>query len=291
MSQDYDANRAMEHATAVAAAAFAIKSIEDSAISDKEMAGNERKPNLVRITSGKEETAISKPEPGIFSKIFSGAGSRKSTPAQEDPDGKVPISIATTGKSPEKAVLPDSIKRQTAPPPPPPPPPPLRPPSIKRTPTFDDKRSSSAGGVKPETAAAKPNLSATTKPESPWDETKKPTSTGPGTRKTQADIWEETKIARLKARYEKQKATILAWENNKKTKCRKRLDKIKQGEVAEKREKALRKFSAEMEYIKEIADGARAQAAERHRNGVLKVKQKANEMRRTGKAPTTCFCF
>lgn len=98
-------------------------------------------------------------------------------------------------------------------------------------------------------------------------------------------------------------------------KCRKRLDKIKvllhfifiynqysdheliiqlleqQSEVAEKREKALRKFATEMEYIKEIAEGARAQAEERHRNGVLKVKQKAKEMRRTGKAPTTCFCF
>ncbi|KAB2624478.1 hypothetical protein D8674_016138 [Pyrus ussuriensis x Pyrus communis] len=289
MSQDYDANRAIEHATAVAAAAFAIKSTEDSALSDEEMTGNERKPTLVRITSGKEETAISKPEPGRFSKIFSGAGSRKSTPAREDPDGKVPITIATTGEKPEKAVLPDRIKPQTAPPPPPPPP--LQPPSIKRTPTFDDKRSSSAGGVKPETAAPKPNFSATTKSESPWDETKKPTSTGPGIRKTQADIWEETKIARLKARYETQKATILEWENKKKKKCRNHLDKKQQSEVAEKREKALRKFAAEMEYIKEIAEGARAQAEERHRNGVLKVKQKAKEMRRTGKAPKTCFCF
>ncbi|XP_048441106.1 uncharacterized protein At3g61260-like [Pyrus x bretschneideri] len=285
MSQDYDASRAMEHATAVAAAAFAIKSTEDSALSDEEMTGNERKPTLVRITSGKEETAISEPEPGRFSKIFS--GSRKSTPAREDPEGKVPITIATTREKPEKAVLPDRIKPQTAPPPPPP----LRPPSIKRTPTFDDKRSSSAGGVKPETAAPKPNLSATTKPESRWDETKKPTSTGPGIRKTQADIWEETKIARLKARYETQKATILEWENKKKKKCRNHLDKKQQSEVAEKREKALRKFAAEMEYIKEIAEGARAQAEERYRNGVLKVNQKAKEMRRTGKAPKTCFCF
>ncbi|KAB2608390.1 hypothetical protein D8674_011558 [Pyrus ussuriensis x Pyrus communis] len=110
------------------------------------MTGNKSKQTLVRITSGKEETAISKPEPGIFSKIFLGVGKRKSTPAQEDPDGKVPISIATTGENPEKVVLPDSIKPQIAPPPPP-----LRPPSIKRAPTFDDKLSSSVGGVKPGT--------------------------------------------------------------------------------------------------------------------------------------------
>lgn len=101
-----------------------------------------------------------------------GAGSTKSTPEREDPHGKVPTSIATTGKNPEKAVL--------------------AAPSIKKTPTFADKQSNSAGGVNPETAAPKPEI--------PWNETMRPSSTGPGTKKTQADIWEETEIARLKER-------------------------------------------------------------------------------------------
>lgn len=72
MSQDYDSNVTIEHATAVAAAAFAIKSIEESAISDKKSTGNETDYSLVKIKSKKEETTISKPEPGRLSKLFSG---------------------------------------------------------------------------------------------------------------------------------------------------------------------------------------------------------------------------
>ncbi|XP_068331944.1 remorin 1.4-like isoform X1 [Pyrus communis] len=270
-SQDYDASNAMKHATAVGAAAFAIKSIEDSAISDKKKTGYERKPTTERIKSRKEETTISKPVSGSgrFSKIFSGTGSTKRTPEREDPHGKVPISIATTGKNPEKAVHPA--------------------PSIKKTPTFADKQSNSAGGVNPETAAPKPNLSTTTKPESPWNETRRPSSTGPGTTKTQADIWEETEIARLKERYEKINATIVAWEKKKKKKSTNHLHKI-ESEVERKRAKAVLKFGSEMETIKQIAEGARAKAEERHRKEVLKVKEKANAMRTTGKAPKTCFC-
>ncbi|KAM2347762.1 hypothetical protein EV1_011409 [Malus domestica] len=270
-SQDYDASNAMKHATAVGAAAFAVKSIEDSAISDKKRTGYERKPTLERIKSGREETTISKPESGRFSKIFSGGGSTKRTPEREDPHGKAPMSIATTGKNPEKAVLPA--------------------PSIKKTPTFADKQSNSAGGVNPETAAPKPNLSTTMKPESHWNETRRPSSTGPGTTKTQADIWEETEIARLKERHEKINATILAWEKKKKKKSTNHLHKIEQSEVERKRAKALQKFSSEMETIKQIAQGARAEAEERHRKEVLKVKEKANAMRTTGKAPKTCFCL
>ncbi|XP_016647756.1 PREDICTED: remorin isoform X2 [Prunus mume] len=239
MSQDYDSNKAIEHATAVAAAAYAIKSIEDSAISDQKKTGNEPKTSLVRIKSKKEETAISKPEPGRVSKLF--PGSTKSTPEREHPDG-----TATTGKVPGKA------------------------PSIKKTPTFADKQLNST--------------------DSPSNETMRQSATEPGTRKTQADIWEENKLAMLKERYEKQNATILSWESKKKKKTRRRLS-TKESEIEKKRVKAQRKFNRDMEHIKQIAEGARAQAEERYRNEVLKAKEKANAIRKTGKAPTSCFCF
>lgn len=64
-----------------------------------------------------------------------------------------------------------------------------------------------------------------------------------------------------------------------------------QSEIEKRRAKALQKFKNEMEYINQIAEGARAQAEERRKNEELKVKEKANTLRRTGEAPTTCCCF
>ena len=72
MSEDYDSVVEIEHATAVAAAAFAVKSIEDSEISDKIRAGNETGGSFVKIKSKKEETSASKPEAGRLSILFSG---------------------------------------------------------------------------------------------------------------------------------------------------------------------------------------------------------------------------
>ena len=50
------------------------------------------------------------------------------------------------------------------------------------------------------------------------------------------------------------------------------------------------KFRNEMDYIKEVADGARAQAEARQRKDELKAKEKANIIRTTGELPRTCFC-
>lgn len=65
-----------------------------------------------------------------------------------------------------------------------------------------------------------------------------------------------------------------------------------QSEIERRRLKALEKYNKEMESIKQIAEGARAQAEEKRKNKVLKVKEKANTLRRTGEeAPTGCCCF
>ena len=64
----------------------------------------------------------------------------------------------------------------------------------------------------------------------------------------------------------------------------------KQSELEKKRARALTKFRNEMEHIKQVAEGAKAQAEERQRNDELKAKEKANIIRRTGELPRTCFC-
>ncbi|KAK9935060.1 hypothetical protein M0R45_022175 [Rubus argutus] len=281
MSQDYDSDVTIEHATAVAAAAFAIKSIEESSISDKKSTGNETDYSGVKIKSKKEETTISKPEHGRLSKLFS--GKKKST--QEDPDGMVPISTSTNEKIPEKAILPaPSIKRTStfdAI---------LPAPSIENSPPFADKQLHSTRSTKPGTSAPKLDLPTTMKPAAPSHESGKQSATRPGVVKTKADEWEEAEMARLKERYDKQNATILSWENKKKRKSKLRLEK-KESEIEKRRAKALQKFKNEMEYINQIAEGARAQAEERRKNELLKVKEKANTLRKTGEAPTTCCCF
>ena len=45
-----------------------------------------------------------------------------------------------------------------------------------------------------------------------------------------------------------------------------------------------------MDYIKQVVDGARAQAEARQRNDERKAKEKANIIRTTGELPRTCFC-
>ena len=54
----------------------------------------------------------------------------------------------------------------------------------------------------------------------------------------------------------------------------------------------MQRFREDMEYIEEIAAGARAQAEKERQTGELKVKEKAGIVRSTGKIPgKACFCF
>ncbi|XP_050374489.1 remorin [Argentina anserina] len=282
MSEDYDSIVEIEHATAVAAAAFAVKSIEESAISDMKRADNETGDKLVKIKSKKEDTTVSKPEAGRISKLFSGAGLTKST--QEDQDSRVPVSTSTYDKIPQKTILPAPSIRQT----------PtsdaiLPAPSMKKTSTFPDKPIN-GGGIKAGTSAPKLDLPTTTKPAAPSNEIKWQSAARSGVVKTKADEWEEAEMAKLNKRYEQQTSTILDWENKKKRKSKLRLEK-REREIEKRRLKALGKYNNEMEFITNIAEGARAQAEEKHRNKVLKVKEKTNTLRRTGEeAPSTGCC-
>ncbi|KAG2268204.1 hypothetical protein Bca52824_062759 [Brassica carinata] len=106
-----------------------------------------------------------------------------------------------------------------------------------------------------------------------------------------ADGWEKAELGKIKERYEKLNRKIDLWEAKKRDKARKKLDKS-ESEQEQRRKRGLQRFRDDMEYIEQIAAGARAQAEKERQTGELKVKEKAGIVRSTGKIPgKACFCF
>lgn len=58
-----------------------------------------------------------------------------------------------------------------------------------------------------------------------------------------------------------------------------------------RRLKDLEKFQNKMNYVNQVAEGARAKAVENRKNEELKAKEKANAIQTTGKLPRISFCF
>ncbi|XP_024021510.1 remorin isoform X2 [Morus notabilis] len=255
MSRDYDSSNGDEQGIAVAAAAYAISSLEEFGTPDQKQRTKEPGTSTVATKSKKEDGIISIPDSGKDSKRFSGESSMKSF---ENQDSKVPVTA-------EKAL-----------------------PPADKPPKGSFKKSS--GSFKLGSKKSKPDLPTTAKPAPPPAETRRQSSTRPGTEKSQADIWEQAELARITERYEKQQSTIHSWEDKKKKKAKRRLDK-QERELESKGAKAMQRFRSNIEHIDQTAGGARAKAEEKKRNDVFKVKEKANIIRKTGKVPKTCFCF
>ncbi|GAV74541.1 Remorin_C domain-containing protein [Cephalotus follicularis] len=217
------------------------------------------------------------------------------------PAPSIQKTLFANGKSSEEAIDP-------APAPAPAPP-------IKKIPTFDGKQLSSASSMKPENEAPKVNLSTTKpvagpdlptiktqntatnpdrpsaiRPVIPPTESKRQSSTPPKLGESKADAWEKAEIAKIKERYKNVNATILTWENKKKTEAKHKLNE-RESDLGQRRMKALQRYRSEMNTVNQIAGGARAQAEERQRNEELRAKEKANIIRKTGNVPKTCFCF
>ncbi|KAL3823964.1 hypothetical protein ACJIZ3_019993 [Penstemon smallii] len=64
-----------------------------------------------------------------------------------------------------------------------------------------------------------------------------------------------------------------------------------QAELDKRRMRAAQSHRIEIKRIEGIAGGAKAQAEKNQRNEELKVIEKANKFRSTGKLPPTCLCF
>ncbi|XP_027345772.1 remorin-like isoform X2 [Abrus precatorius] len=292
MSHDYESIE-MEHATAVAAAAFAIYSLGVSEI-PQEM--KTRDTTLPKTTSKVDYPRSPMSHFGSASKRLS--GSFKTT---RDQGNKATENL----KKPEKTITPAS--------------------SMKRTSTYSEKLKSKIDDEKPEIPAPKriPTFGDMNtddiKPETPQPNVPPPVqqpvslklppppppppppSPPPikqtsnlarqSTKQRKADAWEREELEKIKERYENLLETIASWETRKKMKARRKLNKHEQSDNERKKGKALRKYQEKMTYIDQIANGARAQADERRRNEVFKAKEKANVIRTTGKIPGPCSCF
>lgn len=107
---------------------------------------------------------------------------------------------------------------------------------------------------------------------------------------TKADAWERAEMERIKKRNENMNSQILAWENEKKTQAKLKMEKTK-GELEHKRALNLRHYQEKIARIDQMAEEAREQLEENRRYQESKVKEKAKKIRSTDEVPVKCFCF
>ncbi|KAK7309843.1 hypothetical protein RJT34_06909 [Clitoria ternatea] len=240
-SRDHD-SRDLEHAAAVAAAAFAINVKEIS-----ELKSEIGEASLPRTKSKADGTKSSIPFLGSASKRFSDSFRSK------DDQVKREKSSVTDESKPEKVIMPA--------------------PSMKKSSTFTD-------GIVPP-----PSIRQTSRQPEPERQSIPPTE-----RHIKADEWERTELQKIRSRYDKLREMIDSWETKKKMKARRKLNK-EEGELVQRRLKALENFQNKTMYIDQIAGGARTKAEESRKNEELKAKEKANVIRTTGKMPRIFFCI
>ncbi|KAM7251422.1 hypothetical protein ACFE04_023305 [Oxalis oulophora] len=265
MSEDYDSDSCMEHATAVAAAAYAINSLDES-----KKTGEPAQPSLVRFRSKTDDAIITdhepvKESPGEFDKydlISDGISEDNYATTEDEPEPESPIappppimkrptiripsrkSVIDDGEMPEKSVA--------------------RVPSFKRTSSFPSKRFDDVGSFKSEIEKRPPTI----KPLKP--------RTRHGmvqNEETEADAWEKAELAKVNERYEKVKTTIQKWEDKQKEEAKTKLLLREQSELEQTRVKARQRYNITIETTNKIAGGAKAQAEERRRNEEMKIFQ------------------
>ncbi|KAK4430056.1 hypothetical protein Salat_1306300 [Sesamum alatum] len=293
MSWDYDFSGS-DYPAAVAAAAYAIQSLEESKTRDQKETTYGPDKSVTKTKSKVEDSGVP-PEP-LKSALKSSDGTPKTS--SKDPDNKSSTSTSSSKRPPEKA---PSLKKRISfadndetisnkPEKPAPDKAPERAPSMKKPPSFADKQLSITEGKRTDTTVPKPDRPppglSTTQP----GETRKQSATKPGPEDSKADAWEKEELASIRGRYEKLKATIENWETKKKKKAKRKLERI-EAELDKRRAKALQSYNSDIKRIEGIAGGARTQAEKNRKNEELKVKEKANKVRLTGKLPATCLCF
>ncbi|KAL2542903.1 Remorin family protein [Abeliophyllum distichum] len=279
MSRDFDFNDdALEYPTAVAAAAFAIHSLEEPRIWDqnKTAAYGSADASSPKMNNTAEV-------PGILRKRSVSFSDEISQTSSKDHDARVPVSSSTSRlKMPEKEVVPA--------------------PSMKKRPTFTDaqpeksvpqKAAEPSQSMRPTRTRSERPESVAPKPESVVPKPERPPSRhfSPRPGDTMADTWEKAELARIEEKYERLRTRIQIWETNKKEKARRRLEKLENELSDKKRAKGMERYRGDIRRIEEIAAGAREQVKDNRRNEEFKVKAKANKIRATGKLPPTCLCF
>ncbi|KAL2233519.1 UNVERIFIED_CONTAM: hypothetical protein Sindi_1531900 [Sesamum indicum] len=262
MSWEYDFS-ALDYPTAVAAAAYAIQSLEESKSRDQNLTtyGPDKSLNKMRSRAEDTEETLRRnyKDPDIKMPI-SASRSKKMTEKAADPGppSKDKISFVDTNKTTSKK--PANSAGQMAP---------ERAPSMGRPPTFADKHLDIGESEKPETPQPKsdspPTRWSTTQPVDP----RRQTATKPGPADSMADAWEKEKMASIQERYERLTAIIDDWEINKKKKANRKMERI-EAKPENKRAEAVQRHQEEIKRIEEIAGGARAQAEKNRRKEELK---------------------
>ncbi|KAG2651155.1 hypothetical protein PVAP13_1NG164000 [Panicum virgatum] len=106
-----------------------------------------------------------------------------------------------------------------------------------------------------------------------------------------ADAWEKEKLAKIKKQYNETMDTIIEWEAEKKAKARRQKELKDESDSERKRAKALEEYNEEMSRINKVVTASKLTAEEKRRNAEIKVRDKAQTIRSTGKLPRTCGCF
>ncbi|GER43787.1 remorin family protein [Striga asiatica] len=248
-----------DYQAAVAAAAYAIQSLDDLKSNDNNKEATNKSLSKMK---DKAEATITPLEP-LKSALKSADETLRSS-------FKNPNQTSSTNKkTPEKE------------------------PSFKKRISFADNDETIIG-EKPENSEVGPTFRADSKkkPETIMPKTNSVdlTAVKSGLRDYRADDWEKEEIAKIGERYVKLRATIDNWETKKKKNAKRKIQRA-EAELDKKRAKAIQSNRDKITRIEAIARGAREQADENRKKEEFKAKEKANKIRLTGKIPATCFCF
>ncbi|CDY44060.1 hypothetical protein BRARA_B01851 [Brassica rapa] len=102
------------------------------------------------------------------------------------------------------------------------------------------------------------------------------------------ELWKEREMDKTRKKYERLSEKIMLWEDKKKKKAKRKLHRTERG-VEKAKLKAKQRFIDDNERIEIIVASARTHAYESQMKEVLKVKEKANLMRTTGRSPCACL--
>ncbi|CAN6477336.1 unnamed protein product [Victoria cruziana] len=250
----YEPSKDGQFETAVAASAYAIKMVEEPDGFRQRRFGEGTDPRL-KLSRRREENVASPPQFGSMSR----RPSRKASIEGKQDTGEI------STRTPE--IMPDGPK-------------PRRTPTMGRTPTSTEKRKVSNGS-----GTARPASRSTT-----YMAPGIPNKLESNNKEMKAASWEIGKLAAIQQRYEESMKAIEAWEKKRQRRAKSRLDG-KQEELERRLARATAEYRDEIKTVNKIAGGARAQAEEKRGNEETKVKERARQIRLTGEAPETCFCF
>ncbi|KAJ8505751.1 hypothetical protein OPV22_006637 [Ensete ventricosum] len=261
-----DVNNASDtaFATAVAAAAYAITSLEE----EEDPLNQRRLPAKIK---SKREDNMNKPIDSILSRWLTG----------KEPKDDEKQSVKKLDESGFDRKLSGKAKETNL--------------TTKRTPTISDKYPNDTGSSRSEHIQnqtgrqASSTIKPTASPSGKGNGVVK--TTGYNTVETTPDAWEkETKMDEIKKRYERMMNEIREWETQKKLKAKHRLER-KERFVERRKEKALQEYHYKIERIDRVSGEARALAEEKRKNDESKTQEKARMMRSKGNGPHTCLCF